>query len=161
MEQTSNSGPGEPPATLIEALVTLEQSLAAGRAELAALRAQYQALLRRLRSERARASDLAWELSELELRLRDLQEQREGPADPLVERELASMAVQRAALEELALTQLFQIDELEARHAAVGQALDAGEREWAAREATLIAERERIAGLLDDQQGESEERGWE
>ena len=60
-------------------------------------RAQCQAALREVKLARAAASDRSWDLADVEQRLRDLKEQREGPGDPLLEREIASLTGRRAA----------------------------------------------------------------
>jgi hypothetical protein len=133
-------------AARAQAMEQLEQQLARGRARLAEQQAQRQAVLRELKLARAAASDLSWELADVEQRLRDLKEQREGPEDPLMEREIASLTSRRAALEERVLTQMLLVDDLVARDGAAGLALAAAEREWAAREAALLAERDRIGG---------------
>ena len=127
-----------------EALERLEQQLALGRARLAEQHAQRQAVLRELKQARAAASDLSWELADVEQRLRDLKEQREGPGDPLMEREIASLTGSRAALEERVLAQMLLVDDLVVRDGAADQALVAAEQEWAVREAALIAERDHI-----------------
>jgi methylthioribose-1-phosphate isomerase len=152
MEPLDDGAAGDSPAALADTLAALERALAEGRAELEALRARHQRALGQLKSERAHATDLAWELEELELRLRDLQSQREGPDDPLLERELASVARRRAEMEELVLAQMIQIDELVTQCAADELALAERERAWAACETRLVAERERVAGLLQDRQ---------
>ena len=85
--------------------------------------------------------------------MRDLLAQREGPPDPLLEREIASLMTRRAAVEEAALKQMLEIDELAARCVGAEQALAEREREWAVREALLMAERERIAGLIEHGDG--------
>ena len=126
------------------ALERLDQQLERGRAQLADQQAQRQATLRELKLARAAASDLSWELADVEQRLGDLKAQREGPEDPLMEREIASLASRRAALEERVLRQMLLVDELVARDIAADQALAAVEQEWAAREAALIVERDRI-----------------
>jgi methylthioribose-1-phosphate isomerase len=155
----TREGAGAPSAALAGMLADLEHTLAAERAAIEGLRAHYQELLRRLKNERAHAHDLAWALEELEQRLRDLEAQREGPPDPLLERELASIAHQRAALEEQALAQMLTVDELAARCAAEAQALAEREQAWAAREAALLAERERIRELLRRQRPEEGNQG--
>jgi hypothetical protein len=127
-----------------EAVERLEQQLARGRARLAEQQAQRQVALRELKLARAAASDLSWELADVEQRLRDLKEQREGPEDPLMEREIASLTGRRAALEERVLRQMLLVDDLVVRAGAADQALAAAEQEWAAREAALIAVRDRI-----------------
>jgi len=109
------------------------------------------ALDSQLKNERAVASDLAWELEDLEQRMRDLAEQRGGPVDTLLERELSSIAQRRAALEEQVLAQLMRVDELLARKDAEEQALIAEERAWAVREEELRTKRGRLAELLANQ----------
>ena len=127
-----------------EARERLEQQLSQGRARLAEQHAQRHDALRELKLARAAASDFSWELADVEQRLRDLKEQREGPGDPLMEREIASLNGSRAALEERVLAQMLLVDDLVARAAAAEQALAAAGQEWAAREAALLAERDRI-----------------
>src|SRR5687768_6103996 len=87
-------------AVLATALERVDRELSEGRERYRLLRAQESELVGQLKSERERASDLAWELEDLEQRMRDLAEQRGGPIDPLLERELTSIAGQRTALEE-------------------------------------------------------------
>ena len=147
MERQSTAS-HEDPAALTTMLERLDRELSEGRERDRLLRAQHAELVGQLKSGRERASDLAWELEDLEQRMRDLAEQRGGPIDPLLERELTSIAGQRTALEERLLTELLRIDELLASTAATEQALEAEERTWSAREAALIAERARIASLL-------------
>src|SRR5690349_16444244 len=101
MEHTNNNGTGAPRA-LAEALAALDRTLKEERADLAALREHHLAMLGQLKSERAHEHDLAWELEELEHHLRDLLVHREGPPDPLLEREIASLTMRRAAVEESA-----------------------------------------------------------
>lgn len=151
MEHTNNGA--DAPRALAEALEALDRTLKEERADLAALRERHLAALGQLKSERAHEHDLAWELEELEHHLRDLLAQREGPPDRLLEREIASLMMRRAAVEESALKQMLEIDELAARCAAAEQALAEREREWAARESLLMAERERIAGLIEQGNG--------
>lgn len=135
-------------ATRTAALRAIEHELADAHAHLAEQRGQRQAAIRELKLARAVASDLSWELADLEQRLRDLLEQREGPGDPLLEREIASLSAARAALEERVLGQMLLVDELVARAASLEQALSLAEQAWAEREAALLAERDRIAELM-------------
>jgi chromosome segregation ATPase len=146
-------------AALADALSALDRELAGRRERHSALRAQLHALAGQLKSERASASDLAWELEDLEQRMRDLAEQRGGPVDTLLERELSSIAQRRAALEERVLAQLMRVDELLARKDAQEQELAAEERAWSIREAELGAERERLAELLAHHSGALKEQG--
>ena len=150
MDQQS-TGSGDEAAALADALSALDRELVARRERHSTLRAELHALASQLKSERAVASDLAWELEDLEQRMRDLAEQRGGPVDTLLERELASIAHRRAALEEQVLAQLMRVDELLVRKDAEEQALIAEERAWAIREEELRAQRERLAELLANQ----------
>jgi hypothetical protein len=129
---------------LAEALEQLQQQLAEGSERLTKQRAQCQATLREVKLARAAASDSSWDLAEVEQRLRDLKEQREGPGDLLLEREIAHLTGQRAKLEERVLTQLLLVDELIARTHVEEQALASAEQDWAILEATLIAEHDRL-----------------
>jgi hypothetical protein len=137
-------------AMRLAALKEIEHELADALARLDEQRDQRQAAIRELKLARAVASDLSWELADLEQRLRDLKEQREGPGDPLLEREIASLSAARAVLEERVLGQMLLVDDLVARAASLEQALFLIEQAWAEREATLLAERDRIAELIRD-----------
>jgi hypothetical protein len=136
------------PEALREALSRLDQDLATGRVSLKDRRARRHAATGALKSARAQASDLSWELEDLEQRLRDLTMQREGPGDPLLDRELASIAARRAELEERVLAQLLLVDDLATHAAAEEQALIDEEHAWSSREPALTAERDRIAAQL-------------
>ncbi|HJZ48086.1 MAG TPA: hypothetical protein VKE41_13000 [Roseiflexaceae bacterium] len=140
-----------------QALERLEQQLARGRARLAELQAQGQAALREVKLARAAASDLSWELADVEQRLRELNEQREGPGDPLLEREIASLTTSRAVLEERVLAQMLLVDDLAARAGEAEQALAMATQEWAAREAVLIAKRDRMAANIVEKLGSHRE----
>jgi hypothetical protein len=131
-----------------EALAKLEQELAEGQARLDERRARHQQTNGELKSARALASDLSWELADLEQRLRDLEAQRDGPGDPLLDRELASMAGRRAELEERVLAQMLLVDELASRVAAEEQALAGAEHAWALRRQALAAEHDQLANQL-------------
>jgi chromosome segregation ATPase len=133
---------------LAATLRALEQALMQMHAELAALRAEVQRARSQLKSERAQANDLAWELEELELRLRDLRGQPAVATDPLPAHMIASVAERCVVLEEQALRQLIRVDELAAECAAAERALVERERAWAVREAQLNSECERIRALL-------------
>jgi hypothetical protein len=130
--------------SLAETLEQIQQRLAAGNADLAQLRAQHQATLREAKLARAAASDSSWDLADVEQRLRDLAEQREGPGDLLMEREIAYLAGRRTKLEERVLTQLLLVDELIARAHTQEQALASAEQDWTIREAALLAKRDRL-----------------
>jgi chromosome segregation ATPase len=141
---------------LAKTLERLNQELATGQAQIHERRMQQHAAISRLKSRRGALSDLAWELEELEQRLRDLQAQREGPHDPLAEREIASIRGRRAALEEQLLAQMLQVDELAANIAAEEQLLAIAGNEWLARETTLLAEREQVITLLTNKKAGNE-----
>jgi predicted nucleic acid-binding Zn-ribbon protein len=108
-----------------------------------------------LKHERGRASDLQWELDEIEARLRELgAQEREGPSDPLVARELAILRDRRGQIEDQALAQMERVDQ------AVSELTDADttwrERSaaWAAREPELLRQWEAIAESLEARQSE-------
>jgi len=107
-------------------------------------RAQCQALRREVKLARAAATDSSWELADVEQRLRELAEQREGPGDPLLEREIVHLTRQRVQLEERVLTQLLQVDELIERVQVEELALASAQHDWAVREAALRVERGRL-----------------
>ena len=123
---------------LAEELEQIEQ-------QLVKQRAQYQSLLREARLARAAANDSSWELADVEQRLRELAEQREGPSDPLLEREIVQLTRQSVQLEERVLTQLLQVDELIERAQIEELALASAQHDWAVREAALRAARDRLA----------------
>ena len=137
-----------PEAELVATLERLDRDLAAGQTQLDERRARQRAAIGQLKGMRAALSDLSWELEELEQRLHDLEAQREGPSDPLAEREIASLLGKRASLEERALAQMLNVDELAAAVAAEEQLLPAAIGEWAAHAAALQAQRAQIADLL-------------
>lgn len=116
-------------------------------AAVAALAEGRQAVLKRLKDQRARGSDLAWELEEVELQLRTLAAEGD-PRDPLIAGELATLREQRAALEDKSLellevleTTLREQTELEAEWLRRSTA-------WAERAPSIRAEAERIAQRL-------------
>ena len=122
---------------------------------LTALRESRRALTSALRQDRGQNSDLQWELEDVELRLRALDEQeRDGPTDPLVARELVLLRERRALLEEQVLALLEQIGQLEQQLVAVEQALTEARTAWANREAQLNAEIERLGAELETLQTE-------
>ena len=144
MAEKDHAYANTPADRLAEALEQIQQQLTAGRARVAQQRAQCQAVRREIKLARAAASDSSWELADVEQRLRELTEQREGPGDPLLEREIAHLAGQRAKLEEHVLTQLLLVDDLIVRAQAEEQALASAQHDWAVCEATLITERDRL-----------------
>jgi len=108
-----------------------------------------------LRLERARSSDLQWELDELERRLALLVEsEREGPSDPLVARELVLLRERRSQLEEQVLAQLEQIELREAQLGQAEQAAAAAAVAWAAHEPVLQAELDALGRRLEALQTE-------
>jgi len=135
-------------AKLAATLAQIEREIAEGQARLRDRQLRQRAAISQLKGVRGALSDMAWELEELERRLGELQAQREGPDDPLVERELASMRGRRAALEEQLLAIMLQADQLAAEIAAEEQALAEANRVWAAHEAGLSSEHQQLAELL-------------
>lgn len=148
MEQQPAEHEHLPASALAEALAQIERDIAAGDARGVERRARRFESLGDLKSARATASDLSWELEDLEQRLRELLAQREGPGDQLIDRELASMAGRRAALEEQVLTQMILVDDLATRVAGDERALADKDRAWASQRRRLQAEHDRISRLL-------------
>lgn len=106
-----------------------------------------------LKQERAQNSDLQWELDEIELRLRALDDQdREGPTDPLVARELVLLREQRTQLEEHVLRQLERIAEREQELAQAEHAFEQATAGWAVREPQIQAQLDQIGRELELQQ---------
>lgn len=103
-----------------------------------------------LKLERAQNSDLHWELEEVELRLRALDDQeREGPTDPLVARELVLLRERRAYLEEQVLRQFERIAELEEELVKAEHAFDQATASWATREPQLQTQLDQIGRDLE------------
>jgi uncharacterized protein len=122
----------------------------AERAALDALREERRVLASTLKGERGHSSDLQWELEDVELRVRTLEDQdREGPTDPLVARELAMLRDRRTQLEEYALAQLERIAELEQQLKQTEQEVQQATAAWAVREPQLHAQLERIGQQLE------------
>lgn len=140
-------------ADLAGALARVERELAEGRARAESDQLRQRALRSRLKHDRGLVSDLEWELEDLEARLRDLQAQHQGPADPLAERELVALGRQRVALEEQALRQMLEIDALAAEVGEAERALAEALRAWAQRAAELQHEHQQITRLLAGRAG--------
>lgn len=120
------------------------------RATLHDLRNARRDLASTLKQERAHNSDLHWELDEIELRLRALDDQeREGPTDPLVARELVMLRERRAHLEEQVLSQLERIAELELELAEAERAVEQATAEWAVREPQFQAQLDQLGRDLE------------
>lgn len=103
-----------------------------------------------LKEERGRSSDLQWELDDLELRLRTLEEQeRDGPTDPLVARELVILRERAAQLEEHVLAQLEHIAELEQQLAGIELEVVQGTAAWNEREPLLQSQLDRLGHDLE------------
>jgi hypothetical protein len=132
------------PEALAEVLANLDRELGEGQARLEEQRARHHRAYGQLKGARGLVSDLSWELEDLEQRLHELAAQREGPGDQLLDRELASITSRRSELEERVLAQMLLVDDLAARVAAEAQALANQERDWAARQKQLAAEREHL-----------------
>jgi predicted nucleic acid-binding Zn-ribbon protein len=124
---------------------------------LRALQAHNSSLVSQLKQERATSSDLQWELEEVEVRLRALNEQEhDGPSDPLVARELALLRKQCTQLEEQVLHQLERIAELETTLRQSDQ--DYAERSavWAQREPEAQARLDQLGQEIEALQAERE-----
>jgi predicted nucleic acid-binding Zn-ribbon protein len=137
-------------------LATLEAELQEGQA-VRELYERRRDVSGRLKHERGHATDLQWELDEVETRLRELMAQEhEGPSDPLVARELAVLREQRNQLEDQALAQMERVEHL------VGELTDADriwhERsaQWATREPLARRELEEVMESLEALQNERE-----
>lgn len=103
-----------------------------------------------LKQERGQSSDLQWELEDVELRLRALNDQeRDGPSDPLVARELALLRERGAQLEEQILQQLERIAVVERQVAEADQHYEQAAAAWAAREPQLQAQLDQIGRELE------------
>lgn len=114
------------------------------------LRDERRGLAGALKHERGRNTDLQWELEDLELRLRTLEDQeRDGPSDPLVARELVMLREHRAQLEEQVLHSLEQIAELEQRLVVADRAVEHAAAAWAAREPQLQADLDQRGSELE------------
>lgn len=109
----------------------------------------------RLKLERGRATDLQWELDETETRLRELGlQEKEGPSDPLVARELAVMRDRRNQLEREALEQMERVEQLVGDLTDVDSAWQARSAAWTTREPELRAEWDRLAQMIESTQRE-------
>ncbi len=125
-------------------------ALFAERDTLRELRERRRGLASALKQERAHSSDLQWELEDVELRLRTLEEQdREGPTDPLVARELAILRERTVQLEEQVLRQLDRIAEVEQQLAEQDRAVDQQSASWAEREPQLQLQVEQLGHTLE------------
>jgi predicted nucleic acid-binding Zn-ribbon protein len=103
-----------------------------------------------LKEERGHSSDLQWELDDVELRLRTLDEQeRDGPTDPLVARELVLLRERAAQLEEHVLTQLERIGELEQQLRDIEQQVEQAASAWAAHEPQLQSQLDQLGHDLE------------
>ncbi|HEX6291793.1 MAG TPA: C4-type zinc ribbon domain-containing protein [Herpetosiphonaceae bacterium] len=107
-------------------------------------------LASKLKEERGHSSDLQWELDDVELRLRTLDEQeRDGPSDPLVARELVILRERAAQLEEHVLAQLERIAELERQLSEVEHQVEQAAVAWNEREALLQTQLDRLGHDLE------------
>ncbi len=129
-----------------QALARVERALAIGRATHATHEQQQRSRRDTLKRARATLSDAAWELEEIEQRLRDLAAEPAGPRDPLLERELAVLRERRAATEEYALQQMFAVEQLAAEVQAAEHTHAATAQAWATREKVLERARARLSG---------------
>ena len=132
----------------MQALARVTRALALGRATHAARERQQRARRDALKQARASLSDAAWELEEVEQRLRDLAAEPAGPRDPLLERELALLKQRRAAAEEHALQQMFAAEQIAAEVQAAEREFHQAADAWAAREHILERARARLSAEL-------------
>jgi predicted nucleic acid-binding Zn-ribbon protein len=125
----------------------------AARNDLRDLRDHRRTLASTLKQERARNSDLQWELEEVEVRLRALHDaDRDGPTDPLVARELALLRERRTQLEEHVLQQLERVAELERNLVDADAQVEQAAAAWAEREPQLQADLDRLGHALEAEQ---------
>lgn len=118
-----------------------------------ALRETRRSLTSTLRQERGNNSDLQWELEDVELRLQALIDQEhDGPTDPLVARELVLLRERRAQLEEQVLRQLERIGELEQQLATAEYEVEQASAAWAEREPALQAAIDQLGNDLEQLQ---------
>jgi predicted nucleic acid-binding Zn-ribbon protein len=109
----------------------------------------------RLKQERGRATDLQWELDEIEARLRELAvQEREGPSDPLVARELAMLREQRNQLEDQALEQMERVETLVQELTDADTAWHERSAAWTQREPELRQEWDRLTEMVEALQHE-------
>jgi hypothetical protein len=144
---------------LAQQVQALHDALAAlgERDVLQALKTTADRLVAQLKQERAKSSDLQWDLEEIELRLRVLHEQeRDGPGDPLAARELVLLNKQRTQLEEHVLQQLEYIAELEHTLAQTDHEYAERQAAWAQREPDVQARLEQLAQTMDALHAERE-----
>jgi predicted nucleic acid-binding Zn-ribbon protein len=104
--------------------------------------------LRRYRLENERLSDLSWELADLELRLRELREQRADGGDVLLDREVQSLEQRHHQLEDHVLEQMLRTDELGRQSPAAQQQFDRQQAQLNQRERRLSALLARIEGRI-------------
>lgn len=136
-------------ATLVRERDALQSQFSA-RATLNELRNARRELASGLKHERGQSSDLQWELEEVELRLRALDDQeREGPTDPLVARELVLLRERRAHLEEQVLTQFERIAELEQNLSHAEHTFEQASADWSTREPQLQVQLDQIGHDLE------------
>jgi|GEM_PF-6839341 len=118
--------------------------------ELRERRRQYASVLK---EQRGRSSDLQWELDDVELRLQTLHEQdREGPTDPLVAREVVLLREQRARLEEQVLQLLDEIDVHEQQLRSADQQFEQAAKLWNEHEPQLQSQLDRLGHELEQLQ---------
>lgn len=146
-------------ADLLQRRAELETELRAGGA-VHALYEQRRELSGRLKLERGQASDLHWELDELETRLRELMAtEREGPNDPLAARELALLREQRNQLEDRVLEQMEHVDRVARELAEADTLWRERSLEWATREPALREELDALMAKLERLQADRQRIG--
>jgi len=91
--------------------------------QIAACEARRHATLSELKSARARASDIAWDIADLEYQLNELYTKRGDTADTQLEQQISGLLSRRTDLEEQSLAQMLSIDELTKRYEHEGRIL--------------------------------------
>ncbi len=130
----------------------------AERDRLRGLREARRNLATTLKHERATSSDLQWELEDVELRLRTVEEsERDGPSDPLAARELMVLRERAAQLEEQVLRQFERIAEIEQLLGEQEQTIEGQAHAWAEQEPLLQAQIERLGQALEALQGQRQQ----
>ena len=120
------------------------------RDQLRDLREARRSLASTLKHERATSSDLQWELEDVELRLRTVEDtERDGPSDPLAARELAILRERTAQLEEQVLRQFERIAEIEQQLVQHEQTIERQAQAWGEHEPLLQSQIERLGHALE------------
>lgn len=109
---------------------------------------QRQELARRLKDERARASDLDWTLEDIEVHLRTLTAEGHEHSDPLTAREVTALRKRQALIEDQILEQLETTEQLEREQAQIEATWLRRSGAWAELSGSVQAEAHRLATAL-------------